>query len=88
LIKTNSDAEKYFLSPCAKGSSLQITFSFVMPFLKAGSYAISAGFGNGTIDHHQAYDWIENISVFSLEASKQCYGLIDVDVSITHEVVK
>jgi ABC-type polysaccharide/polyol phosphate transport system ATPase subunit len=87
LIKTNSDAENHFLTPCAKGSSLQITFSFVMPHVKAGSYAICAGFGNGTIDHHRAYDWIENISVFSLEASKPCYGMIEADVSISHEFV-
>ena len=84
LIKTNSDAENCCLPPSPKGSSLRITFSFIMPPFKSGSYAISAGFGNGTIDHHEAYDWIENISVFQLEASRRFYGMIDTDVTVTH----
>jgi hypothetical protein len=85
LIKTNTDAEDHILSPCPQDSLLRITFSFIIPPFRPGSYAVSAGFGNGTIDHHKAYDWIENIAVISLEVSKKFYGLIHTDVSVAHE---
>lgn len=87
LIKTNTDAEDHYLDACPIGSSIRITFSFVMPPFKPGSYAISAGFGTGTIDNHTATDWIENIVVFSLESSNKFYGLIHADVSVTHELL-
>jgi ABC-type polysaccharide/polyol phosphate transport system ATPase subunit len=88
LIKTNTDAEDHILDPCPKDSILRITFSFIMPPFRPGSYAVSAGFGNGTIDHHKAYDWIENIAVISLEVSKKFYGLIHTDVAVAHEFLK
>lgn len=87
LIKTNTDAENHYLDACPIDSCIQITFSFVMPPFKPGSYAISAGFGTGTIENHTATDWIENIVVFSLESSNQFYGLIHADVSVTHELL-
>jgi hypothetical protein len=88
LIKTNTDKEKQPLNPCPKGSIVQVTFSLVLPHLRTGSYAISAGFGNGTLEQHCAYDWIENISVFTLECPDQCYGLLKAPVEISQKFIE
>jgi ABC-type polysaccharide/polyol phosphate transport system ATPase subunit len=85
LIAINSDSEKCYLSPCPEGSLLTVTFSFKIPDLKAGGYSISAGFGNGTFASHTAYDWIENIVVFTIESKKECHGLINTPVSIAQK---
>lgn len=82
LIKTNTDDEGFPLKPCQGNSTLKVTFSFVLPHFRPGSYAISAGFGNGTIDHHTAYDWIENLTVFIIESTQNCYGLVRTTVSV------
>lgn len=85
LIMTNTDAEGCYLGPCPRGSLVQITFSFTMPRLKTGSYAISAAFGSGTIDNHNIDDWIENIAVFSYEPTEQFFGMMQVNVEINLE---
>jgi homopolymeric O-antigen transport system ATP-binding protein len=85
MIKTNTDAEGFPLKPCPDSSTLKVTFSFVLPHLRPGNYAISAGFGNGTIDHHTAYDWLENLRVFTMESSRDCYGLVRTPVSVEQE---
>jgi lipopolysaccharide transport system ATP-binding protein len=86
LIKTNTDAEGVQLAPCFAGAELVLEFSFKFPNVRSGSYAISAGIGNGTIDHHCAYDWIDNVRVVCLENSDQFYGLINVPVSVSSHV--
>ena len=88
LISTNTDAEGHYLHACPTGVLLRVTFSFVVPHLKPGSYAISAGFGNGTIDNHKAYDWIENIAVFTMETAGMSYGLIRTPVEVQHSFIK
>lgn len=87
LIKTNTDIENSALSPCSRGRIIQVTFSFMLPHLRPGSYAISAGFGNGTIDHHSAYDWIENIAVFTVESPDNGYGLIRTPVAVSQTFI-
>ncbi len=87
LIKTNSDAEGFLLKPCKKNSIMQIDFSFTLPYLKSGSYALSVVFGIGTIENHSVYDWIENIAVFTIEDSRLCYGLIRAPVEIDHKFI-
>lgn len=82
LIKTNTDAEGSPLKSCRDNSTLKVTFSFVLPHFRSGNYAISAGFGNGTIDHHTAYDWLENLRVFTMESDRNCYGLVRTPVSV------
>ncbi len=86
LIVTNTDAEGHYLKACPAGTHIRITFSFVMPQLKVGSYAISAGFGNGTIENHKAYDWIENLVVFTLESSGQFFGMIQTEIYVEHRL--
>ena len=88
LIKTNTDNESFPLQPCPRNSIVQVTFSLVLPHLRTGSYAISVGFGNGTLDQHCAYDWIENISVFSVECPEQCYGLLKAPVEVTQKFIE
>ena len=85
LIKTNTDTEGCSLKPCRDGAMVKVTFSFVLPYFRSGSYAFSAGFGNGTIEHHTAYDWIENLRVFTMESSEDCYGLVRSPVDVVQE---
>lgn len=87
LIITNTDMEGHYLKACPAGTHIRITFSFVMPRLKVGSYAISAGFGNGTIENHKAYDWIENLVVFTLESSGQFFGMIKTEIDVEHRLI-
>jgi lipopolysaccharide transport system ATP-binding protein len=87
LIKTNTDAERFYLEPCPPKSELLITFTFSIPNLKSGSYSISVGFGNGTIEHHSAYDWIDNVRVFALESSDMCYGILKIDIGVNSKFV-
>ncbi len=87
LIKTNTDSEGCPLKPCREGDNLKITFSFVLPYFRPGSYAFSAGFGNGTLEHHTAYDWIENLRVFTMESSQDCYGLVRSQVEVEQEFI-
>ena len=88
LIMSNTDAEGLYLDTCPAGRLLQIVFRFEIPRLKSGSYAISAGFGNGTLDNHKAYDWIENIVVFTIETSGTFYGLIHTPMDVDATVIE
>lgn len=88
LIATNTDAEGHYLKACPAGMHIRITFSFVMPHFKAGSYAISAGFGNGTLENHKAYDWIENVAVFAMETSEIFYGMVRTHIDVTHNFIE
>ena len=88
LIKTNTDAEGLHLAPCPSGAELLLSFTFPFPNLRSGSYSISAGFGNGTIDHHCAYDWIDNVRVVILENPDQFYGLLNAPISVESQFLK
>ncbi len=87
LIKTNTDAEHFFLKKSNKNETMVITFTLVMPNFKAGSYSFSAGIGNGTIDSHTAYDWIDNLRVFTMEGGANGYGLINTSVKVNRKML-
>lgn len=87
LLRTNSDVSGYFITPIKGGKTALISFVFTLPSLKSGSYSLSAGIGNGTIESHQAYDWIENLAVFIVENKNACFGLLDVPVDIHAQVL-
>lgn len=87
ILRTNSDVTGYFINPIKAGGTALISFIFVLPGLRSGSYSLSAGLGNGTIESHQAYDWIENLAVFTVESRNTCYGLLDVPVDIHAQVL-
>ena len=88
LINTNTDAEGVYLPPCAAGTDLELSFALKIPDLKSGSYSFSAGFGNGTIDSHCAYDWIENIKVIQLENHDRFFGLLNTAISIKSQLMQ
>lgn len=88
LIRTNTDAEGTCLKAHRKGDLVKISFSFAVACFKAGSYAISAGFGNGTLEQPSAYDWIENLCVFVVEADKICYGIVRIPVEIDQILIQ
>lgn len=80
LVKTNSDVTGNVLMPCPKGRIMKVTFSFCVPELQSGSYAISAGFGEGTVENHIVYDWIDNFTVVTLDSPDLSFGLLDIPV--------
>ena len=80
LIKTNSDITGDVLKPCSAGSTLNVTFVFSIPQLRSGSYSISAGFGEGTLDAHVVYDWLDNFTVFTIDSPELSYGMLDITV--------
>lgn len=80
LIKTNSDVTGDVLKSCKTGSRLHVTFVFAIPQLRSGSYSISAGFGEGTVESHIVYDWLDNFAVFSLDSPELSYGMLDIPV--------
>ena len=86
LIKSNSDVSDKTLLPCKEGENVCIRFLFEFPFLRSGSYSISAGFGYGTIDTHVAYDWIDNLAVYPMENTDKSFGLIDISIQ-TEQVI-
>ncbi|MCD4722713.1 MAG: ABC transporter ATP-binding protein [Desulfobacula sp.] len=79
LIKTNSDTDNA-LKSCRANSTLNVTFVFSIPQLRSGSYSISAGFGEGTIENHIVYDWLDNFTVFTLDSPELSYGMLDIPV--------
>ena len=88
LIKTNSDITGDVLKPCCMGCTLYVTFVFSIPQLRSGSYSISAGFGQGTIESHIVYDWLDNFTIFILDSPDLSYGMLDIPVKtevITYE---
>jgi ABC-type polysaccharide/polyol phosphate transport system ATPase subunit len=80
LIKTNSDITGNVLKPCKAGGALNVTFVFSIPQLRSGSYSISAGFGEGTIENHIVYDWLDNFTVFTLDSPELSFGMLDIPV--------
>ncbi len=80
LIKTNSDITGNILQPCRKDSEVHITFTFALPRLRSGSYSVSVGFGQGTVEQHIVYDWIDNVAVFTLDSPDLSFGLLDIPV--------
>ncbi|WP_321491624.1 ABC transporter ATP-binding protein [uncultured Desulfobacter sp.] len=88
LIKTNSDTSGTVLKPCQKGDILQISFIFLIPMLRTGSYSVSAGFGQGTLENHVAYDWLDNFTVFSLDSPEHSYGMLDIPVRTMVNTIK
>ncbi len=88
LIKTNSDITGDVLKPCSAGTVLDATFIFSIPQLRSGSYSISAGFGEGTIENHIVYDWLDNFTVFTLDSPELSYGMLDIPMKtevVMHE---
>lgn len=87
LIKSNSDVSDKTLVPCKAGESICIRFLFEFPFLRSGSYSVSAGFGAGTIGTHVVYDWMDNLAVYSMENTDKSFGLIDIPIQ-TEQVIE
>lgn len=87
LLRTNSDISGCFINPIKGGETVIISFTFILPNLKSGSYSLSAGIGNGTNDNHQAHDWLENLTVFIVDNKNPCFGLLDVPVDIHSQIL-
>jgi len=65
--------------PClAAGEQLFASFTFQMPFLPTGDYAVLASIAEGTQEQHQQHHWIDDALFFKVHSSHVAQGLIGV----------
>ncbi|WP_439817651.1 ABC transporter ATP-binding protein [Zavarzinia sp. CC-PAN008] len=70
------------------GSRLVARFSFVMPWLRAGDYAVTIAVGDGTQTAHRQHHWLHEALIFRIATSSVTRGLAGVpmlDVSLAVE---
>lgn len=82
ILRSNSDIAGAYIGEIKAGAEALITFEFVLPYLKKGSYSVSVGFGSGTTDNCLMFDYIENITVFEVENNGVCLGMLDIPLTV------
>jgi len=87
ILRSNSDIVGSYSGMLKKGSAVLVTFNFVLPDLRKGSYSVSAGFGSGTTDNCLMFDYIENITVFEMENKGVCLGMLDIPLTISFDLL-
>ncbi|WP_027186511.1 ABC transporter ATP-binding protein [Desulfovibrio inopinatus] len=60
------------------GKTLQADFTFTMPILPVGDYAINVALANGTQEHHVQHHWIHDAVAFKSEATSASAGLVGI----------
>lgn len=66
------------------GAALRANFEFVMPYLPAGEYSISAAISDGTQQHHAMHHWVNDAKVFQSLHPHNHRGLVGLpNMSIT-----
>ena len=70
----------YINSPvsCESGEGLVADFSFQMPRLPAGEYAITVALADGTQQEHVQHHWIHDAIVFRSESTSVSSGLVGI----------
>ena len=53
---------------CHRGDILEATFSFTLPFLQTGDYAITIAVASGTIDIHVQHHWLHDAIIFKVHS--------------------
>jgi len=73
----------YLESPvaCSEGQRLVAEFTFQMPRLASGDYAITVAIANGTQHEHLQHHWIFDAVVFRSESTSVAGGLIGIPMS-------
>jgi lipopolysaccharide transport system ATP-binding protein len=71
-----------------KENSITATFSFQMPFLRAGDYSVTAAIADGTPTEHTQHHWIEDALFFKSHAAHFAHALIglpmkDIELKVT-----
>lgn len=87
IFRSNSDLAGTCMSKLKKDSRILVTFEFILPDLKKGSYSVSAGFASGTTDNCIMLDYIENITVFEIENNDMCLGMLDIPLNVSFDMV-
>jgi lipopolysaccharide transport system ATP-binding protein len=50
------------------GQSIEASFSFVLPFLRSGDYAVTAAIASGTFDSHVQHHWLHDAMVLKVHS--------------------
>jgi lipopolysaccharide transport system ATP-binding protein len=78
LFGSNTLAREAQRAPLQAGQNIEARFTFTMPRLVSGSYAITAALASGTQSEHTPHDWRHEMMVFEVTASPFNHGLVDI----------
>ena len=76
-----------------EGERFVASFSFRMPYLPAGDYAVAAALAQGTQGDHVQHHWVDEALIFRCAGSHVTHGLIglpmhDITISTSEEMAK
>ena len=60
------------------GGKLTATFTFRIPFMPAGDYAVSVALADGTQEEHEQQHWIDEALIFRVVSLNAAKGLIGI----------
>lgn len=60
------------------GDRLTASFTFRLPFMPAGDYAISVALADGTQEEHEQHHWIDEAMIFRVVSQNAAKGLIGI----------
>jgi lipopolysaccharide transport system ATP-binding protein len=69
-----------------QGDSIQAEFTFRMPLIPVGDYAVTVAIATGSQDQHVQHHWIHEALILKSQASRICFGVVGVpmqNISIT-----
>ncbi len=78
LFGSNTLAREAERAPLGAGQNIEARFTFTMPRLTTGAYAITAALASGTQSEHTPHDWRHEMMVFEVTASPFNHGLVDI----------
>jgi len=88
ITSTNTLFEGLHLPSLQAGQQVMVTFKVHLPYLRSGSYTITAAISDGDLDDYQMCDWIDNASHFLVDKpSREIYGLIRFPTDVSYEVL-
>ncbi len=79
---TNVMFEGERLPPARAGERLSIDFVMDLPFLHAGFYHFSPAVADGTLDHYEMCDWIDNACAIEVIQRSTTYGHIRIPMRV------
>ena len=90
VIFGNNSYLKYENFPvvCQRNDLVTAKFTFVMPVLTAGVYAVQAAIANGTMTNHIQLHWIHDAMVFDVQAANERQVYFDGMVYVPIEKIE
>lgn len=61
------------------GETVEAEFSFILPMLPNGQYAVMTSFADGDLYNHVQHHWLHDAAILNVSSSKIRYGLVGVN---------